>query len=67
MSIAFLFGIVNIQTDNTLILGDNNFLALEKSKLVKASFIAKPKQKLNLDKPLIFNSYILSLDYDSSL
>jgi hypothetical protein len=56
-----------MQTNNILILGDNNFLALKESKLVKASFIAKPKQKLNLDKPLIFNGYILSLDHNSSL
>jgi hypothetical protein len=67
MSIAFLFGIVSIQTNNILILEDNNFLALKESKLVKASSIVKPKQKLNLNKPLIFNSYILSLDYNSSL
>jgi hypothetical protein len=56
-----------MQTNDTLILGDNNFSALEESELVKASFIAKPKQKLNSDKPLIFNGYILSLDHNSSL
>jgi hypothetical protein len=56
-----------MQTNNTLILGDNNFSALEESKLVKASFIAKPKQKLNLNELLIFNSCILSLDHNSSL
>jgi hypothetical protein len=68
MSIAFPFGIVSIQTNNTLILEDNNFLALKESKLVKASFIVKPsKQKLNLNKPLIFNSCILSLDHNGSL
>jgi hypothetical protein len=56
-----------MQTNDTLILGDNNFSALEESELVKASFIAKPKQKLNLDEPLIFNGYILSLDHNGSL
>jgi hypothetical protein len=67
MSTAPLFGIVSMQTNNILILGDNDFSALKESKLVKASFIAKPKQKLDLNKLLIFNSYILSLDHNSSL
>jgi hypothetical protein len=67
MSIASPFGIVGMQTDDTLILGDDDFSALEESELVKASFMAKPKQKLNSDKPLIFNSCILSLDHNGSL
>jgi hypothetical protein len=68
MSIASPFGIVGMQTNNTLIIGDNNFSALEESKLVKASFMAKPKQKLDSDKPLIFNGCILSLlDHNGSL
>jgi hypothetical protein len=56
-----------MQTDDILILGDDNFSALEESELVKASFMAKPKQKLNSDKPLIFNGCILSLDHNGSL
>jgi hypothetical protein len=56
-----------MQTNDTLILGDDDFSALEESELVKASFMAKPKQKLNSDEPLIFNGCILSLDHDGSL
>jgi hypothetical protein len=40
------FSIVGIQTDNTLGLLDNRFVALEQDKLDKARFIAKPKETL---------------------
>src|SRR6266571_5411695 len=46
------FRIINIQTNNTIILGDDQFSALKKDKLVKANFIAKPKEKLNSTTPL---------------
>ena len=54
-----------MQTNNIIILKDNQFLALKKNKLVKANFITKPKEKLNLTTPLLFNGYILSLNKDS--
>jgi hypothetical protein len=59
------FGIVGIQTDDTIILGDNQFLALKEDKLVKANLMAKPKEKLNSTTPLLFNGCILSLNEDS--
>src|SRR6266571_9174464 len=59
------FGIVGMQTDNTIILGDNQFSALKENKLVKANLIAKPKEKLNSTTPLLFNKYILSLNKNS--
>jgi len=46
-------------------LGDNQFSALKEDKLVKANLIAKPKEKLNLTTPLLFNGCILSLNKDS--
>jgi len=46
-------------------LGDDRFLALKEDELVKANLIAKPKEKLNLIIPLLFNKYILSLNEDS--
>ena len=58
------FGIVGMQTDDTIILGDNQFLTLE-DELVKANLIAKLKKKLNLIILLFFNGYILSLNKDS--
>jgi len=54
-----------MQTNNTIILGDNQFLALKEDKLVKANLIAKLKEKLNLTTLLLFNRYILSLNKDS--
>jgi len=54
-----------MQTNNIIILKDNQFLALKEDKLVKANLIAKPKEKLNLITLLLFNRCILSLNKDS--
>ena len=51
-----------MQTNNTIILGDDQFLALKEDELVKANLITKLKEKLNLITPLLFNGYILSLN-----
>src|SRR6266568_8875793 len=59
------FRIISIQTNNIIILGDDQFLTLKEDKLVKVNLIAKPKEKLNLTTPLFFNGYILSLNKDS--
>jgi len=59
------FGIVGMQTDDTIILGDDQFSALEEDELVKANLMAKPKEKLNSTTPLLFNGCILSLNEDS--
>ena len=61
---GILFKIIGIQTDNIIILRDDQFLALKEDKLVKANLIAKPKEKLNLIIPLLFNRCILSLIKD---
>lgn len=47
------FGIVGMQTDDTLILANNKFSECEE---VKLTFKAKPKKKLTLDNPLLFNA-----------
>jgi hypothetical protein len=36
------FGIVGMQTDDTIILGDDQFSALEEDELAKAKLMAKP-------------------------
>jgi len=59
------FRIICIQTNNTIILGDNQFSALKEDELVKTNLIAKPKEKLNSTIPLLFNKCILSLNKDS--
>ena len=59
------FRIISIQTNDTIILGDDQFLALKEDKLVKANLIVKLKEKLNLIILLLFNRCILSLNKDS--
>jgi len=54
-----------MQTNNIIILGDDQFLALKEDELVKANLIAKLKEKLSLITPLLFNGCILSLNKDS--
>jgi hypothetical protein len=53
------FGIVRMQTNDTIILTDEPFLTLEKNELLNAKFIVKSKEKLTPDSLLIFNGYIL--------
>jgi hypothetical protein len=59
------FGIIGIQTNNIIILVDNQFLALEKNKLIKTKFFAKPKKKLTPIVLLIFNNYVLTQQGDT--
>lgn len=59
------FGIVGMQTDDTLILCDENFSTIEEKELVKAKLIAKPKEKLGLENPLSFNGCILLMENNS--
>lgn len=49
------FGIVGIQNDDTLLLGNNKFAKLENEELSKANLKAKPVEKLSDGNPLIFN------------
>ena len=57
-----IFGIIGIQTDNIFILALASFSQLEDVKLDKAKLCAKPKEKLTLESPLIFNRGILTKD-----
>jgi len=59
------FRIVSMQTNNIIILGDDQFSALKEDELVKANLIVKLKEKLNLIILLLFNGCILSLNKDS--
>jgi hypothetical protein len=54
------FGIVGIQTDNTLILGSKKFNTIKEEKLTRAKFSAKPKELLSSKTLLIFNGCILT-------
>ena len=59
------FGIIGMQTDNTIILGDKQFSALKEDELVKTKLMVKPKERLDLITLLLFNGCILSLNKDS--
>jgi hypothetical protein len=54
------FSVVEIQTNNTLILKLKKFNTIKDKELTKAKFSAKPKKLLFLKTLLIFNSYILT-------
>jgi hypothetical protein len=56
------FGIVRMQTDDTIILADERFSTLEENELLNAKFTVKPKEKLTPDSPLIFNGCVLVQD-----
>lgn len=58
------FGLVGMQTDDTLILGTEKFSEIEQKEL---TFKAKPKQRLTTTNPLMFNGCILSLNDDNSM
>ncbi|KAL4403389.1 hypothetical protein CABS03_15260 [Colletotrichum abscissum] len=56
------FGIVGMQTDDTLGLSDVNFMNKEDEELQKAGFAAKPKEVLTTNTPLTFNGGILTIE-----
>jgi len=54
-----------MQTNDIIILGNDQFLALKEDTLAKAKLMVKPKERLNLITLLLFNRCILSLNKDS--
>jgi len=54
------FGVVGMQTDDTLILGSDEFSNLEEDELKEAKFTAKPKERLSPETALMFNGCILT-------
>ncbi|KAF1937171.1 hypothetical protein EJ02DRAFT_63582, partial [Clathrospora elynae] len=59
------FGIVGLQTDNTLAIGTSAFSSAEEAALQKADFRAKPKDRLSKETPLEFNGCTLTLRGDT--
>jgi hypothetical protein len=59
-----LFGIVGLQTNNTLFLADKTFADTKKNKLYKAKFMAKEQERLTAATPLKFNGAIIQLVSD---
>ncbi|KAF1937548.1 hypothetical protein EJ02DRAFT_426510 [Clathrospora elynae] len=61
------FGLVGMQTDDTLMLGTATFSSLEEKKLEKAQFRSKPKTVLTPDVQLDFNGCTLTMDNDDAI
>jgi len=61
------FGLVGMQTDDTLILGSTKFKDQENRELKKAKFLAKPVDDLSDEEPLVFNGCILKSQNESIL
>ena len=61
------FGIVGMQTDDTLGLSNISFFDREDIELTKAGFKAKPKTKLSPITPLLFNGCKLTIDADNNM
>jgi hypothetical protein len=62
------FGVIGIQTDDTLILADDEFATLEENELARAHLTFKRREKLNLTTPIKFNGGLITLaDDDNTL
>jgi hypothetical protein len=61
------FGVVGMQTDDTLFLGLEEFAAHEDNELQKANFSAKLRNELSPTSKLIFNGCILTQASDNTM
>ncbi|EED20802.1 transposable element tc1 transposase, putative [Talaromyces stipitatus ATCC 10500] len=56
------FGIVGMQTDDTLILANNTFANHEENEIKRANILCKPREKLTPSNPLKFNGGLITED-----
>lgn len=56
------FGVVGLQTDDTLILASDEFAAQEQTQLEKAGFLAKERERLTPAHDLKFNGAVVHMD-----
>lgn len=61
------FGVVGLQTDDTLFLANKVFADAEESELKQANFLAKEREKLTTATPIKFNGGQIKLENDSIL
>ena len=59
------FRVVGIQIDDTLILGNKDFLIREQNEITKAGFLTKPIRVLFFTETITFNKCIITIDGDS--
>ena len=61
------FGLVGLQTDDTLFLADPEFAQAEEHKLQQANFLAKDREQLTINYLIKFNSGQITLQKDNSI
>jgi hypothetical protein len=61
------FGVVGMQTDDTLFLTSDEFAALEDSELQKAQLTTKPRDKLSVKSSLMFNRCAVTIEPDGMI
>ncbi len=60
-------GIIGLQTDDTIILADDEFAATEEEELQRAGFTAKAREQLTASNPLRFNGGEIKLHENGSI
>ncbi|PVH70663.1 hypothetical protein DL98DRAFT_553943 [Cadophora sp. DSE1049] len=61
------FGIIKMQTNDTLILKDDSFIIKEQKEIAKAGFLIKPIQVFNPFESLTFNKCTIAINGDKNL
>ncbi|KAE8550702.1 hypothetical protein EYB25_003641 [Talaromyces marneffei] len=56
------FGVIGMQTDDTLIVADEAFAAQEEEQIKCANILCKPREQLTTRKPLRFNGAVITED-----
>ncbi|KAL3702992.1 hypothetical protein TMatcc_010179 [Talaromyces marneffei ATCC 18224] len=54
------FGIVGMQTDDTLIVANDTFAVREEEEIQRANILCKPREELTIDNPLKFNGAVVT-------
>ena len=54
------FGVIGMQTDDTLIVADNAFAAREEEEIQRANILCKPREELTTENPLKFNGAVVT-------
>jgi hypothetical protein len=61
------FGVVGLQTDDTLFIADRNFATAEETELRKAGLMAKEREQLSTANAIKFNGGTITLQKDGSI
>lgn len=62
-----VFAVVGLQTDDTLILGNKDFITKEEKEMLKAKLIAKQIETLTSDNPLTFNGISVKIQQNFTI